>query len=77
MREPAKVDQLALGGNLRKGCPVVLPNGDELAAVLECPSPRGGPKALSASEIRMGKEMVQVDLRFSGAVQSHKSFSSG
>ena len=61
--ESAEVDQLALGGYLGEGGPVVLADGDELAPVFGGPSPRGGPKALGASEVCMGEEVVQVDLR--------------
>lgn len=59
----AEVDKLALRGDLGEGCSVVLSYGNKLTPVLGCPSPRGGPKALGASEVCMGEEMVQVDLR--------------
>lgn len=61
--EPTEVDQLALGGDLGEGCSVVLADSNELAPILGRPTPRGGPKALGASEICMGKEVVQIDLR--------------
>lgn len=61
--QPAEVDKLALGGDLGEGCSVVLADSNKLTPVLGCPSPRRGPKALGASEVCMGEEMVQVDLR--------------
>lgn len=60
----AEVDKLALGGDLGKGCSVVLAYGNKLSSILGRPTPRGGPKALGASEVCMGKEVVQVDLRY-------------
>lgn len=62
--QPAEVDQLTLGGDLRESCSVVLADSNELSPILGCPSPRGGPKALGTSQVCMGKEMVQVDLRY-------------
>lgn len=61
--QPAEVHQLALGGDLCERCAVVLADSNKFTPILRCPSPRRGPKALGASEVCMGEEMVQVDLR--------------
>lgn len=61
--QPAEVHQLTLGDDLGEGCSVVLAYGNKLSSILGRPTPRGGPKALGASKVCMGKEVVQVDLR--------------
>ena len=57
-----KVDQLALGTDLRKCSAVVLAYGDEFAAAIVCPAPARGSASVIAAQIGVGKEVVQVDL---------------
>ena len=62
LRQASKVGQLAIASNLCKSSAIALANGDKLASVCRCPTPGRRSKSSRAAQLRVGEEVIQVNL---------------